>query len=510
MRDPVAVATLEHERLAALFGAPVERRIDTHAASVFLTRESAWKAKRPVRLDYLDFSTPALRRAALEAELALNQPLAPDLYRRVHAVTRDADGALRLDGTGPAIDWVLEMRRFADGALLVEMAGQGRLEPSMLVRLVDRIVDFHACAPPCHDMPGARRLLEVIAGNVRSAARFPELLPADLVARLDRRLRETAAALAPLLDARAREGRVRHGHGDLHLSNIALVDGEPTPFDRLEFSPALATGDLLYDLAFLVMDLWQSGAQPEANLVFNRYLDRSPADETGAPLMPLFMSVRAFVRAHTTALRARQGGQAAEAAAARVYLELALSFLCPVPPRLVAVGGASGTGKSAFARAVAHRLGHAPGARILRTDVLRKRAAGVLPETRLAGPSYSAHATAQVYAALRTAAREALAGGVAVIADATFLDPREQAAMEAVAAGLGVRFDGVWLSAVEDVRVARVSARAADASDADAAVARAQTPIAAPPPGWHRLCAEGPLEEVAAAGLAALEGPPRR
>jgi hypothetical protein len=490
-------------RSGAWLGDAPLRWIDTHAATIILTRDRAWKLKRPVRFDYLDFSTADRRREALEAELALNRPLAPGLYRQIHPITRAHDGSLRLDGDGPVVEWVLEMPRFADGALLSEIAAQRPLDPDMLTRLADRIVDFHHHAPPAAAPAGAARLAGVIAGNARAMARFPDILPAGIVAHLGERLEARASACAALLDARSDAGRIRHGHGDLHLRNIALIDGEATPFDRLEFSVELATGDVLYDLAFLVMDCWQRGLRREANLVFNRYLDRSEPDEGGASLLPLFMAVRASVRAHVGAARARQSADPAHPEEARHYLDLALACLDPAPARLVAIGGASGTGKSAVARAIACDVGPVPGARILRTDMLRKRAAGVAPEVRLPPTAYSPAANARVYAALFDAVRPALDGGHAVIADATFLDERARAGVAAVAAGGGFRFDGLWLSASVDTRIARVGARSADASDADVAVVRAQAAAGAPP-GWHPLSAEGPLAGVAGAALTLL------
>jgi uncharacterized protein len=485
------------------FGAVPERRIDTHAAVVFLTADRAWKLKRPVRLDYLDFSTPDRRHAALRAELDLNRQLAPGLYRRLHAITRGEDGALQLDGHGAPVDWVLEMTRFPDGALLSEVASRQPFDPLMLTRLVDDIVAFHAGAPASAAIGGADRLNAVIGGSLRAMSHYPIVLPAAAVKRLDRRLRRAVAVHADQLDARGHAGRIRHGHGDLHLDNIALLDGAAVAFDRLEFDTELATGDVLYDLAFLAMDCWRRGLRHEANLVCNRYLDRSAIDEGGAPLLPLFMAVRASIRAHVAATRAEQTGHPADARAARRHLAMALVCLRPVPARLVAIGGASGTGKSTLARAIAHRIGAVPGARILRTDVLRKRADGLPPEAPLPASAYTEASTTRVYDALSAIAGNAIAAGTTVIADATFLDARQRGAVEAVVASGGQRFDGLWLQAPASVRLARVGARRGDASDADVTIAAAQA-VPAVPPGWHGLGAGGEIAALADAALLAL------
>lgn len=497
---------------AAFGGVVPDRRIDTHAASVFLVGDRAWKLKRPVALGYLDFSTPERRRAALAAELDLNRRTAPQLYRALHPITRAADGSLALDGAGEAVDWLLEMRRFPDDALLDAVAARGGVDDALLDALADHVVAMHAGAPVVECADGAAHLRAVVEGNAASMARFPGQLPPEEAGALTR---ATLAALdrqAGLLDARGRAGRVRHVHGDLHLANIALIDGRPVAFDCLEFDAGLATTDVLYDLAFLLMDLWQRGLRAGANRLFNRYADRSPEDEAGLGLLPVMMAVRATVRAHVLAAQAEGGGAGAAAAGerARGYLALARVLAEPVAPRLLAIGGLSGTGKTTLARALADGVGGAPGARLVRSDVVRKQLAGVAPETRLAASAYTRAASARVYDELGRRAGAGLACGVSVVADAVFAAAEERAAIRAVAQARQARFDGVWLMLEEAGRVARVEARVGDASDADAAVARLQTarhPDA--PDDWLRLDAGGPvaaLADRARRALAAAEG----
>ncbi|MDX3911803.1 MAG: phosphotransferase, partial [Sphingobium sp.] len=171
------------------------------------------------------------------------------------------------------VDWLLEMRRFPDDALLTHKADRGELDERLLMRLADRISAFHSTAEADPTQAGAASFRRVVEGNIASMAAYPSILDPDQAKHLGDSLLQIADGMAPLLDARAREGRVRHGHGDLHLANIALIDGEPTLFDCLEFSVELATIDVLYDLAFLLMDLWHRDLRTEANIVFNRYLD---------------------------------------------------------------------------------------------------------------------------------------------------------------------------------------------------------------------------------------------
>ncbi len=484
------------------------RRIDTHAASIFLSGDRAWKIKRAVRYPYLDFSTPERRKAALEAELRLNRRTAPDLYLAVHPVVRH-DGGFRIGGTGEAVDWVLEMQRFPDGALLDEMAGQGPLDQSLLLRLADQIYAFHERAEPAAEAHGANRFRQIVEGNADSFRPHADLFAGERIERLLRDQRRLCDRHAALLDARARGGKVRHVHGDLHLANIALIDGEPTPFDCLEFSEELATTDVLYDLAFLLMDLWHRDLRTGANLVLNRYIDLS-ADEEGVKLVPLFLSVRAAIRAHVLAATGARTGSADAAAQAQGFLDLAERVIAPASPGLMAVGGLSGTGKSALARALAADFGAPPGARVLRSDVLRKRLAGLAPEERLAPSSYTPQASQTAYALLEDLTAQHLASGTSVIADAVFTDIEERAMIAHCAADAHAPFLGLWLDAAEPVRLGRVGQRTGDASDADARVVRAQSRYRIGALcDWHRLRADQPPAAVAGDARAVIAGAAR-
>jgi aminoglycoside phosphotransferase family enzyme/predicted kinase len=490
------------------FGArEAPRRIDTHCASIFLSGDRAWKLKRAVQFGYLDFSTPERRRKALEAELRLNRRTAPQLYLAVHPIMQAPDGRLTIGGTGAAIDWLLEMRRFPDDALLDQHAAHGRLDERLLMRLADRINAFHATAEPLVTGEGSGRFRSVVEGNIASMAAVSEVLAPDQARLLGKRLLDLTGELTPQLDARGLSGRIRHAHGDLHLANIALIDDVPTLFDCLEFSTELATIDILYDLAFLLMDLWYRDLHTEANIVFNRYLDLSSEDEDGIMLMPLFLSVRATIRAHVLAAQCmRTGRDRPLADQARTYLDLALALTQYVRPRLIAVGGLSGTGKSSLARVLGGDIGRAPGARIYRTDVLRKRLAGLVPETRLPRNSYSEAAAALVYATVDSLTARVLSLGQSVIADAVFAQRDQRLKIEAVGRKAGLGFEGLWLEAPSETRLARVGGRGADASDADTAVAQAQADLAIGDlGGWQLISAAGPLDEVSTKARHALK-----
>ncbi len=452
-------------------------RIDTHAAMVFLAGDRAYKLKRAVQLPYLDFSTPEKRRAMLEAELQLNRRTAPDLYLNVQAVRRTGDGTYSF-AAGEPVDWVLVMRRFETQDLLENVAVRGELSPAILRQIADAIAAFHDAEIPIRTVMGSGRVHAVIEGNRAAMAALPDgILPTEPAALLHARTSAGFCQLRALLDRRGEEGLVRHCHGDLHLRNICLWRGRPVLFDCLEFDPELATSDTLYDLAFLLMDLVVHGRRDAANLVLNRYCDRL-GEAAGLAAMPLFLSMRACVRAHVAALAAalqpNEPTRKTKVEEGRRYLAAALDFLNPGEPVLVAVGGLSGSGKSTLAGGLAPHIGNAAGARWLRSDVIRKRLAGVAPEERLPATAYSSHASKAVYAAMLEEADTLLTGGVSVVLDAVFADPAERKAAQRLARETKTPCVRVWLDAPKSVLVERVRSRVGDPSDADEAVVEKQ------------------------------------
>jgi predicted kinase len=320
--------------------------------------------------------------------------------------------------------------------------------------------------------------------------------PADI-----RGLRDRSAAwlarVGGLLDRRRAAGKVRRCHGDLHLRNICVLDGKPVLFDCIEFADAFASIDVLYDLAFLLMDLAHQGHAPAANLVCNRYLDLTGEDD-GLAAMPLFLSLRAAIRAHVTATAGASPGES------RAYLDRARAALDMPAARLVAIGGLSGTGKSTLAAALAPALGAQPGARVLRSDVVRKRLFGRDPEDRLPDAGYGAETTSRVYAALCEKAAVALAAGYCAIIDAVALRPEERQSFAAVARSAGVPFTGIWLEAPVAALSMRVAARRGDASDATPKIVERQSRLDPGPLDWVRVNAAGSPAETLAALRAAL------
>ena len=323
---------------------------------------------------------------------------------------------------------------------------------------------------------------------------------------------------------------MRRCHGDLHLKNICLIDGAPRLFDGIEFNDDLSVIDTLYDLAFLLMDLEHRGRRTLGNIVLNRYL-RSGGQVSGLAALPLFLAARALVRAMVNASAAEleeedetaagPGSVAAEAfrTEAAAYFEQAAGFLAPPGPCLVAVGGLSGSGKSSLARALAPDLGAAPGALILRSDVVRKQLFGVDDEVPLPEEAYRPEVSRRVYEELRRRAWNALAAGHAVVVDALHNRPDDRAAVEAVTRdpelsesaqrGGAPPFHGFWLDAPPETLMERVTKRhraRSDASDATPEVLKKQLTQAPGPLAWRRLDATRDLQALAAEALSTVRG----
>ena len=488
-------------------GGVTPERIDTHAAMVFLAGDRAYKLKRAVWFPFLDFSTLARRRDACEAEVRLNRRTAPQFYLGCRPVTRQADGTLALDGDGEPIEWIVVMRRFDQDLLFDRMAERGDLAASHMIQLADEIAAFHAVAEPRPDRGGSKALRWIVDDDIDELAAMPAAFGTTGVEALRHLSDEALRRCAGLLDARRAAGFVRHCHGDLHLRNIFLWEGRPTLFDCLEFDENLACTDVLYDLAFLLMDLEHRGRRDFANLTFNRYLQRT-GDLGGLPAVPLFLSCRAAIRAKVEASGATYQHDDAKAetmrASAREYLKLATFFLASHAPRLIAIGGESGCGKSTIASLAAPNLGEAPGALIIRSDVTRKHMFGRQLEDALPQEAYSPEATQRTYAEILVAAREGLAAGMTVIADAVYADAAERDLLETVARDARVPFHGFWLDAPLELRIERAAGRRGDASDATADFVAKHPRREKGLMRWSRIDASGSAESVAAAVLESL------
>ena len=484
-------------------GEPVIR-IDTHGAAVFLAGRDVYKVKRAVRFPFMDFSSLEKRRVACEAEIEVNRENAPDLYLGVVAITRDGD-RLCLGGKGQIVEWAVHLRRFDENATLDRLAANGPLGDELADKLARAVVAAHRRAPLRNGLAATRALRGVVTETLEELAAASRVFPPKSVAAFGAALVAAFDKAEPLLVRRGAQAQVRRCHGDLHLGNLALIDGAPILFDAIEFDEAIATSDILYDLAFLVMDLCERGRRADANRLLNRYLsfsDDESAQIEGLAALPLFLSLRAAIRAKVIVARiGSDAGKEILQSEAFAYFEAAVRFLTPVAPRLIAIGGLSGTGKTTLAAAIAPALGPAPGAVHLRSDVERKRLFAVPETTRLPPDAYRKNVTATIYGTLHDLAEKALRAGRVVIVDATHHHFDEREAIAAVASRAGVPFHGLWLEARADILARRVIGRRGDASDATADIVAAQVKDPVGPVSWRRLDASQTLQALAAAAL---------
>lgn len=463
------------------------KTIETHISIVFLTGAKAYKLKKSVKLPYLDFSSPELRLGACLKEMSLNSPTAPGLYLGVKIISRDADGQIRFSDHGTLLDAVVEMTRFDQDQLFDHLAAADELTDALMTSTSRMIVHFHERATIAHNLDGKRQMEQVLDIN-EAGLKASSVFAREEIDRLNRAFRRTLEGHSERLRERADKGKVRRCHGDLHLRNICLFQHEPRLFDCIEFSDEIATTDVLYDLAFLLMDLWHEGHSHHANLVMNRYLDESD-NEDGFSLLAFFLAVRAAVRAHVIATQAgaTTGDRTALAAQARSYFALAQRLLIVEPPELVAIGGFSGSGKTTVAESIAPYLGVAPGARIIESDRIRKALHGVPAETRLPEAAYRRDVSERVYGDMVLRTQVILADGGSVVADAVFDSADHRAAIEAAARRYQADFHGFWLDADPAVLWRRIRDRRSGPSDANVEILQMQLARRIGDMTWQRI-----------------------
>jgi len=448
--------------------------IETHLSWVFLAGEFAYKVRKPIKLDFVDFSTLRARQIDCEEECRLNRRLAPALYLGVVPISRDpATGAIRVNGQGVPCEYAVRMRRFAQQDVLSALAHDARLRPEEIDALADLIADFHATAPVARAGSDAgtpasiRCTLEDCAAGVVALSTEPPIAAAAISL-----LRQQASRFEETFSSRLRCQHIRECHGDLHLGNIVLINGRPTPFDCLEFSPSLRWIDTMYDTAFLFMDLLAAGLHGLAYRMINRYLERC-GDYGGLTVLPFYASMRALVRARVLLERAHQLDGTPDLAAkpraeARRMLDLSRELLCRNDACILLMHGLSGSGKSTRAA----QLAEAEGMIRVRSDVERQRVRHATAVDR-----YLPRALERTYRRLAAICKLGARAGFPMIADATFLAERQRRRFFLLARRSGVPL--AIMDCVADVDTLRMRIRnrmrgGHDASEADLHVLEAQ------------------------------------
>lgn len=452
-------------------------RIDTHISTVLLAGDYAYKLKKPVVFDFVDFSTMDLRRQSCVDEVRLNQRTAPRIYIDVVPIAGPRSTP-RIGGSGDVIEYAVHMRRFDPAQTLDRLARDRAIDAGHIDRLAATIARFHADADRAAGSAGLASVRQWVDDNF--AFMRDRVQSASDRARLDALAAWSAAELrvqAARIAARSAEGFVRECHGDLHLGNIVMLDGEPVPFDAIEFNAGLRRIDVINDIAFTFMDLLDHGLTALAWRLIGAYVEHT-GDYDGLALLRFYAVYRALVRAKIALIREQQSHVARhlrlhEHRSFANYLTLAEQLAAPRARRLVVMCGLSGSGKSTVAQHLAETM---PAIRV-RSDVERKRLFGLAPTARSGGRIYSEDATRATYARLAEVACGLVTAGLPVIVDAAFLKRDERIAFRALADELGARYTLLVCEAPLDVLRARVAARAAqgsDASEADADVLQRQ------------------------------------
>ncbi|MEM0906501.1 MAG: AAA family ATPase [Pseudomonadota bacterium] len=472
------------------YGGKTPHHIETHLSHIVLTDDMAYKLKKAITWSVVDYSSPEKRRACCVHEFEINHKNAPEIYLGVDAITYKG-GALNLGGDGEAVDYVVRMRRFPDGAELDKMADAGALTPALMDATADAIAALHTRADMVRNADALPRLTTLAQQLERDCTRAASPQHQEVISSFGHLARQHIEVLSGYIAARGRHGFVRRCHGDLHLSNICVWQGRPQMFDAIEFSDDIGTIDVIYDLAFVLIDLEARGHSALSARLLSRYLERT-RDYGGLALLPLAKSLRHMVR---TLVGAEKGREIAP------HIDAANTLLSRrAEPHVIAVGGRSGSGKSTVAAALSSRCG----AVVLRSDVARKRLFGLEPDAPLDADAYHPTVTQTLYRRLLRDGRKALRAGSKVILDATFLEERWRDAADHLAADLEVPMVGVWLDAPAETLVGRVNARQGDASDADAHVVAQQLGREIGTIQWPTYDATQPADETAQAVIKML------
>ncbi|CAN5345538.1 AAA family ATPase [soil metagenome] len=470
---------------------------ETHTAVVVLVGDMAYKFKKPVDLDFLDFSTPALREAACSREVSLNRRMAADVYL----------GLAHLEQPDCTPEPVVVMRRMPDDRRLSTLVTRGVPVAAEVRAMARQLAVFHASAErhPILQLAASR---DALLGRWRDSleqVRALDVLDPTVVEQVTERVEAFLAGRAPLLDRRIAAGLVLDGHGDLQADDIFCLPDGPRAIDCLEFDDALRHVDQLDDAAFLAMDLEHLGAPDLASDFLDAYLEFS-GDPAPEALKHHYVAYRAFVRAKVSCLRTHQG-DAGSREVADGYARIALQHLRLGTVRLVLVGGLPGTGKSTLAAMLADKHGYV----LLSSDRLRKELAGLSPDTPAPAAYgqglYAPGSTDATYAELVHRAELLLASGESVVIDASWTDAHRRGAARAAARATHADLAEIRCYAPTRITVQRMRERHAGASDADDIIAARMATIENGWPSATVIETTGTLEQSLLDASAVLDAP---
>lgn len=487
--------------------------LETHISHVFLAGNDVYKLKKPVKFDFLDFSTLDARERACRDELRLNRRLAHDAYLDVVAVTQTGGGDFAFRGDGQVVDWLVHMRRLPTACALDALIERGEVHCEHIHRLVEILAEFYGTLSPLAMTPAdyRNRVLLHVRGNRQALVALGNYLPQSTIKRVHCFQLQLLNLQPGLFDQRVKAGQIVEGHGDLRPEHICLCE-PPAIFDCLEFSKDLRQIDVADELAFLIAECDYLGADWIGPMLVGLYLERSK-DQVPEILWTFYKSYRACVRAKVAGLRAEQLGASPDAVVAteaRRHLELADSYVTAwLRPVVLVVGGLAGTGKTTLADALAKVLG----AEVLRTDVIRRNLFGAKSHTALPNAGiYGAENKQQVYAELFRQAGNLYADQISVILDGTFLTKElVQRALATCSSNPRSRFLGIECVCRPEIARSRIERRLVegkDLSDATTDIHDLQRDTREPWPNsvpHMQIDTEQPLESQVAEVIAQLQ-----
>lgn len=441
----------------------------SHIAILFMAGDYVFKLKRAVLMTDVDLSTPSKRRLSCVQEMKRSTVYAPNLVLGVRSVRRLKNGRICLGGkAGEEVDTVIVMHRFHKKEILGNILPSNEFSRFEAMDLAERIAELHSKAKTFRSKWGSQTVQNIILDTERVLGCFcPYIFDKNKLDTLMKNMLKDVSVHSTLLDLRSKSSHVRKCHGELLLSNIAKKDGKYLFFSPIEYNDTAESIDTLYDLAYLLMDFEMRGMRKLANILFNHYLAYMN-DVEGYPLLPLYQSMRAMSRAAICAKRTLvlTGGERKEAIKrAKRYFDFACAFMTNYPPVLIACGGLSGSGKSRVAREIGGLFNPAPGAVILRDDIVKKQINGCPIDQHFDKACDTPVVEKVVYDVLRQEARNALLSGSTVIVDALFYNEKERKKIEALAKELNVPFVALWMDAPFDVRLKRIQSRKRNPSD---------------------------------------------
>lgn len=475
--------------------------IQSHISILFLVGNTVYKLKRAVEYPNVDFSTPEKRKIACVNEMKRSTVYAPHLIIGTKSVRRLKNGRIKLGGqSGEEIDTVLVMKRIPKQSILSNLLPDESFDRFETMDLAERLSDLHAKAKIYRTKFGADVLRRAIFANESILSCFaPDLFNREQLNQLISNSLKRLDKQTPLIHFRQKCGRVRKCHGDLLLSNIAYDKKEFLFFSPIEYDNTLECIDTLYDLSYLLMDMESRGLRRLTNILFNHYMAYTN-DIDGYPLLPLYQSVRAAFRASVFARLSKlvsEDEKQQTVGQAKHYFELACQFLTEHQPILIACGGLSGSGKSRVAREIGWMINPAPGAVILRDDIVKKQITGLAPHQEFNKVNDTPVFTKLVYDVLREQAKTALKVGSCVIVDALFFNPAERRAIEKLAQEMNVPFIGFWMDAPIEVRAARIKKRKRNPSDVrEVKELESQLTLKTGRVNWHKIMTDGPRDQT--------------